>query len=112
MRTDMGREDTGARRAPPWHPLARLGDPDTLSPFPGEGRLLRPSGSPRPQLRLLVIPPSSFPPRGGRVLSLGILKVAAVLEQAGHAVEMLDLSGIANHVEAFEAHLRRTSARV
>jgi radical SAM superfamily enzyme YgiQ (UPF0313 family) len=59
-----------------------------------------------------VIPPSSFLLDERVFMSLGILKVAAVLEQAGHTVEMLDLSGIKNHVEAFEAHLRRTSARV
>jgi radical SAM superfamily enzyme YgiQ (UPF0313 family) len=60
----------------------------------------------------MVIPPSSFLLDERVFMSLGILKVAAVLEQAGSSVEMLDLSGIANYLDAFEAHLRRTSADV
>jgi anaerobic magnesium-protoporphyrin IX monomethyl ester cyclase len=66
----------------------------------------------RPQTVCMVIPPSSFLLDERVFMSLGILKVAAVLEQAGVAVEMLDLSGIKNYVEAFEDHLRSTGARV
>jgi anaerobic magnesium-protoporphyrin IX monomethyl ester cyclase len=45
-------------------------------------------------------------------MSLGILKVAAVLERAGRSVEMLDLSGISNYLDALEDHLRVSSAKV
>jgi len=45
-------------------------------------------------------------------LSLGILRVAAVLEQAGHTVEMIDLSGIENFEQAVNAHASRSSASV
>lgn len=41
----------------------------------------------------LVIPPSGFLLDERVFPSLGVLKVAAVLEQAGHAVRVLDLSG-------------------
>jgi anaerobic magnesium-protoporphyrin IX monomethyl ester cyclase len=41
-------------------------------------------------------------------VSLGILKVGAVLEQAGHRVEHLDLSGITNYEEVAQAHVRST----
>ena len=43
-------------------------------------------------------------------MSLGILRVAAVLEQAGHEVEVLDLSGIENYLEAVEDYIRKTDA--
>lgn len=43
-------------------------------------------------------------------MSLGVLKIAAVLEKAGVAVEVLDLSGIENFKEAFEFHARQTKA--
>src|SRR5437899_9445641 len=39
-------------------------------------------------------------------MTLGILKVAAVLEQAGLAVEMLDLSGVENYEEVVRDHVR------
>lgn len=42
----------------------------------------------------LVIPPSSFLLDERVFVSLGILKVAAVLEQAGHDVDVIDLSGV------------------
>jgi radical SAM superfamily enzyme YgiQ (UPF0313 family) len=71
----------------------------------------RPPVSERPQTVCMVIPPSSFLLDERVFMSLGILKVAAVLEQSGWAVEMLDLSGIENYVEAFEVHLRSTRAR-
>lgn len=45
-------------------------------------------------------------------LSLGILRVAAVLEQAGHSVEMIDLSGIENFIQAAQAHASRSCAIV
>lgn len=60
---------------------------------------------------LLITPPSAFLLDERVFMSLGILKVAAVLEQAGVPVEMLDLSGIDNFVDVAEIHARRTSAR-
>ena len=60
----------------------------------------------------LIIPPSVFLLDERVFVSLGILKVAAVLEQAGHQVELLDLSGIENFVDIAEVHARRSSARV
>jgi radical SAM superfamily enzyme YgiQ (UPF0313 family) len=43
-------------------------------------------------------------------MSLGILKVAAVLEQEGVTVELLDLSGVTNYEEALAAHLTHSQA--
>lgn len=48
----------------------------------------------------LIIPPSSFLLDDKVFMSLGILKVASVLEKAGIPVEVLDLSGIPNFEEA------------
>jgi anaerobic magnesium-protoporphyrin IX monomethyl ester cyclase len=47
----------------------------------------------------LVIPPSEFLLDDRVFPSLGVLKIAAVLEKAGHQVEVLDLSGIANYLD-------------
>lgn len=54
----------------------------------------------------LIVPPSVFLLDERVFMSLGILKVAAVLEQAGIQVEMLDLSGIENFVEVVEDYVR------
>lgn len=43
-------------------------------------------------------------------MTLGILKIAAVLEQEGYIVEMLDLSGYVNYLEVVKAHLLSTSS--
>ena len=59
----------------------------------------------------LIIPPSLFLLDERVFMSLGILKVAAVLEQEGVTVEMLDLSGVNNYEEALAAHLERSQAR-
>ncbi|HEY7297830.1 MAG TPA: radical SAM protein [Xanthobacteraceae bacterium] len=53
----------------------------------------------------LVIPPSPFLLDERVFVSLGILKVAAVLEQAGHCVSVLDLSGVQNYLSVFESYL-------
>lgn len=45
-------------------------------------------------------------------VSLGILRVAACLEQAGHVVEMVDLSGIENFEETIRAHAANTKANI
>jgi radical SAM superfamily enzyme YgiQ (UPF0313 family) len=42
-------------------------------------------------------------------MTLGILKVAAVLERAGFAVDMIDLSGIANYEDAVIDYARSSS---
>src|SRR5262245_54180972 len=58
----------------------------------------------------LITPPSAFLLDERVFVSLGILRVAASLEQAGIPVEMMDLSGIENYLEAFEAHASRSPA--
>lgn len=60
----------------------------------------------------LIIPPSAFLLDERVFMTLGILKVAAVLEQAGIPVEMLDLSGIQNYPEAVGDHARLSEATV
>ena len=58
----------------------------------------------------LIIPPSVFLLDERVFVSLGILKVGAVLEQKGHKVSILDLSGIANYQEALKDFLDVTTA--
>ncbi len=58
----------------------------------------------------LIIPPSLFLLDERVFMSLGILKVAATLEQAGIAVELLDLSGITNYEEVLAFHLQQSAA--
>jgi len=60
----------------------------------------------------LITPPSVFLLDERVFMSLGILRVAAMLEQQGHAVEMLDLSGISNFEDAARDHAAMSSARV
>jgi radical SAM superfamily enzyme YgiQ (UPF0313 family) len=60
----------------------------------------------------MITPPSVFLLDERVFMSLGILKVASVLEQAGWSVEMLDLSGIKNYLDVVELHARNSSARV
>lgn len=60
----------------------------------------------------LVTPPSAFLLDERVFMTLGILKVAAVLEQAGHVVEMLDLSGVENFEDAVRAHVRESTVDV
>ncbi len=61
---------------------------------------------------VMVIPPSIFLLDERVFLSLGILKVSAVLESAGHFVECLDLSGIENYQDVVETHARGTDATI
>jgi radical SAM superfamily enzyme YgiQ (UPF0313 family) len=63
-----------------------------------------------PQTVCLVVPPSVFLLDERVFMTIGILKVAAVLEQAGHAVEMVDLSGVENFESAMAHHARHSSA--
>jgi len=58
----------------------------------------------------LIIPPSVFLMDERVFMTLGILRVAAVLERAGHKVEMLDLSGIENYAEVAQEHARTTES--
>jgi len=60
----------------------------------------------------LVIPPSGFLLDERVFMSLGILRVAAVLERAGWQVEMLDLSGYKNFAEAVADHARMSACRI
>lgn len=55
----------------------------------------------------LIIPPSAFLLDERVFPSGGILKVAAVLEQAGWNVVVMDLSGITNYVEVLEKVLKK-----
>ena len=52
----------------------------------------------------LIIPPSPFLTDERVFPTLGILKVAAVLEERGIPVEVLDLSGFSNYEEIIEEH--------
>lgn len=54
----------------------------------------------------LVIPPSPFLLDERVFMSLGVLKVAAVLEQEGIGVDVLDLSGISNFEEVFRGYIQ------
>jgi anaerobic magnesium-protoporphyrin IX monomethyl ester cyclase len=60
----------------------------------------------------LVIPPSGFLLDEKVFPSLGVLKVAAVLEQSGHAVDVLDLSGIADVDQAVRDHVEAHASSV
>lgn len=59
----------------------------------------------------LIIPPSIFLLDERVFMALGILKVAAVLEEAGVEVELLDLSGVENYEEVVRDHLPKSAAR-
>ncbi len=54
----------------------------------------------------LITPPSAFLLDERVFVSLGILKVAAMLEAARYRVNFLDLSGVKNYLEALEDYLR------
>lgn len=60
----------------------------------------------------LITPPSCFLLDERVFLTLGILKVAAVLEQYGHIVEMLDTSGIVGFETAVRDHALNTDAKL
>ena len=60
----------------------------------------------------LITPPSMFLLDERVFMSLGILRVAAVLEQEGIEVEMLDLSGVANYQQAVREHAALSRAKV
>lgn len=56
----------------------------------------------------LITPPSAFLLDERVFVSLGILKVGAVLEDTGHRVEHLDLSGITNYADVARLHASAT----
>ena len=58
-----------------------------------------------------VIPPSAFLLDERVFMTLGILRVAAVVEQAGKQVDMLDLSGVSNFEEVLTAYIERHDTR-
>jgi len=60
----------------------------------------------------LIIPPSLFLLDERVFMTLGILKVAAVLEKSGYPLEVLDLSGIENYEEAVKDHCQSSRARI
>lgn len=60
----------------------------------------------------MIVPPSVFLLDERVFMSLGILRVAAQLERAGRAVEMLDLSGVENFLEVAELHASNSAARL
>lgn len=60
----------------------------------------------------LITPPSIFLLDERVFMTLGILRVAAALEAAGHEVEMLDLSGIENYEEVIALHAKTSRAEV
>lgn len=59
----------------------------------------------RPRTVCMITPPSGFLLDERVFLSLGILKVAAVLEAQGHRVNSLDLSGIDNYLDPLAHYL-------
>lgn len=59
----------------------------------------------------LIIPPSLFLLDERVFMTLGILRVAAVLEQAGISVDMLDLSGVENYEEVVWDYVKANSSQ-
>lgn len=57
----------------------------------------------------LIIPPSPFLLDERVFPSLGILRVAASLEAQGASVDLLDLSGVQNHLEVLELYLKQNA---
>jgi anaerobic magnesium-protoporphyrin IX monomethyl ester cyclase len=78
---------TSARSKPPSQPASR---PDYTKH--------------RPRL-CFIIPPSVFLLDERVFMTLGILRVAAVVERAGYPLDMLDLSGIANHSDVVRDYI-------
>ncbi|MDP2593815.1 MAG: radical SAM protein [bacterium] len=58
----------------------------------------------------LIIPPSPFLLDERVFPFLGILKIAAVLEATGRKVEMLDLAGYSNYLDAVRDHVASTES--
>lgn len=58
----------------------------------------------------LITPPSIFLLDERVFMNIGVLRVAAVLEQNGYRVEMLDLSGVSNFEDAVRDHATSSEA--
>jgi anaerobic magnesium-protoporphyrin IX monomethyl ester cyclase len=58
----------------------------------------------------LIIPPSPFLLDERVFMTLGVLRVAAVIESSGAAVEVLDLSGVENFEDAVRDHARTSKS--
>ena len=59
----------------------------------------------------LITPPSPFLLDERVFMHIGVLKVASSLEQKGHDVEFLDLSGIDNYVSVIEDYCKKTEVK-
>jgi anaerobic magnesium-protoporphyrin IX monomethyl ester cyclase len=59
----------------------------------------------------LITPPSPFLLDERVFMHIGILKVASSLEQSGHNVEFLDLSGVDNYIEVVENYCKITKLK-
>ena len=53
----------------------------------------------------LITPPSPFLLDERVFMHIGVLKVAAALEQKGHKVDFLDLSGVDNYLDVLDDYL-------
>ncbi|MDP3920772.1 MAG: radical SAM protein [Candidatus Omnitrophota bacterium] len=60
----------------------------------------------------LIIPPSIFLLDERVFISVGILKIAAVLEREHYPVDVLDLSGVENYEAVIEDHINNSPARI
>ncbi len=60
----------------------------------------------------LIIPPSIFLLDERVFMTLGILKVAAVLENSGRKVDVIDLSGISNYEKVIEDYCRENTITI
>lgn len=58
----------------------------------------------------MIIPGSIFLSDERNFIHLGILKCAAVLEQNGHGIDMLDLCGVRNYEDAVRDYIKETEA--
>lgn len=58
----------------------------------------------------LVIPPSPFLLDERVFMSLGVLRIAAVLEKENIPVEVMDLSGVSNFLDAIRFHVEHSGA--
>lgn len=59
----------------------------------------------KPETICMIIPPSAFLLDERVFVSLGILKIAACLEKAGHIIDVLDTSGISNYDDVVADYL-------
>lgn len=57
----------------------------------------------------LITPPSPFLLDERVFMNIGILKIAAVLENSGYTVDFIDLSGISNYMDVLEDYLNNKS---